>query len=313
MNTAALTRLVKQYLEHRRSLGHSVRRGDVLQLSQFVRFHYDEAPRKPLQAEVMLRWAVLPGTGNRNYYAMRMQRVRGFARYCATFDPRVQIPDCRLLGHGHWRVAPHIYTVEQISLLLQRARRLSTKCSPIHNLTYETFLGLIACAGLRTGEARALRCSDFDAKNRTLTIRKAKFSPERILPLHPTTVRALQHYLDVRLPLAPDKPWFFINRYHRPLSCCDISATFHRLDEGIVSTGARRPRIYDLRHTFATRHIAQWNRAGVSTASNLLLLSRYMGHQRFISTWWYVSPDAGALRRSASRFEHFFKGGKHAR
>ncbi|RRJ94227.1 hypothetical protein Ga0100231_000370 [Opitutaceae bacterium TAV4] len=310
MKPAALGSLVRRYVEHRRSLGYSVHACDLRKLLQFACFHHSEAPGKPLQAEVMLKWAVLPGTGNANYYAKRLIDVCGFARYCATFDPQVQIPDCRLLGYGHDRVAPHIFTSRQITLLLQRARNLSTKCSPIHNLTYETFLGLIACAGLRTGEARALRVADFDAKNRTLIIRKAKFSRERVLPLHPTTARALQRYLDARLPLAPDAPWFFINRYHRPLSACDICATFQRLDEGIVSTGARPPRIYDLRHTFATRHVAQWNRAGVSTGRNLLLLSRYMGHQRFISTWWYVSPDAGALRRGAAQFEHFFKGGK---
>jgi integrase len=312
MNASALTKLVGQYLEHRRSLGYSLHRYDR-PLLQFARFHQHEAPGKPLQTELMLKWAVLPGTGNRSYYTKRLARVRGFAQYCATFDPRTQIPDYRLLGRGYARVAPHIYTDRQITLLLRRARRLPTERSLIRNLTYETFLGLVACTGLRTCEARALRCSDFDAKNRTLTIRKTKFSPERVLPLHPTAARALQHYLNVRLPLAPNEPSFFINRHNHPLRQTNVHETFREIAQGIVSTGIRPPRIYDLRHTFATKHIARWNRAGVSTAHHLLLLSRYMGHQNFSDTWWYVSPDAGALRRSASRFEHFFKEGPHAR
>ncbi|RRJ98867.1 hypothetical protein Ga0100230_011190 [Opitutaceae bacterium TAV3] len=311
MKPAALGSLVRRYVEHRRSLGYSVHACDLRKLLQFACFHHSEAPGKPLQAEVMLKWAVLPGTGNANYYAKRLIDVCGFARYCATFDPQVQIPDCRLLGYGHDRVAPHIFTSRQITLLLQRARNLSTKCSPIHNLTYETFLGLIACAGLRTGEARALRVADFDAKNRTLIIRKAKFSRERVLPLHPPPRHAPCNAIWTRAcPWPLTHRGFSSTATTTPLSACDICATFQRLDEGIVSTGARPPRIYDLRHTFATRHVAQWNRAGVSTGRNLLLLSRYMGHQRFISTWWYVSPDAGALRRGAAQFEHFFKGGK---
>ncbi|RRJ98904.1 hypothetical protein Ga0100230_011415 [Opitutaceae bacterium TAV3] len=64
MKPAALGSLVRRYVEHRRSLGYSVHACDLRKLLQFACFHHSEAPGKPLQAEVMLKWAVLPGTGN---------------------------------------------------------------------------------------------------------------------------------------------------------------------------------------------------------------------------------------------------------
>ena len=40
-------------------------------------------------------------------------------------------------------------------------------------------------------------------------------------------------------------------------------------------------------------------------AHRLLLLSRYLGHRHFISTWWYVSSDPEALRSAAEQFRRF--------
>jgi integrase len=312
-STVPLTGLVRRYLDHRRALGFLLPRHD-LPLSRFARFHQSEAPGKPLQTAVMLKWATLPNTGGRDYHVKRLSIVRGFAKYCAALDARTQIPDYRLLGRGYTRLAPHIYTDQQIALLLQRARQILPRRSPLRPFTYETLLGLIACTGLRTCEALRLRCDDFDAGARTLKIRRTKFSPERILPLHATTARALQSYLDARLPLMPGEASFFINRNRRPLRPGDVQQTFRKIASGIPSNGARAlPRIYDLRHTFATRHIACWNQAGDSVAHRLLLLSRYMGHQNFSDTWWYVSADAKTLRTASTHFERFFKGGSRGR
>jgi integrase len=61
----------------------------------------------------------------------------------------------------------------------------------------------------------------------------------------------------------------------------------------------------DLRHTFATKLIATWVRQKAPVAHRLLLLSRYLGHRHFISTWWYVSSDPSALQSAAEQFRRF--------
>jgi integrase len=305
----SLSTLVRDYLAHRRKLGFSLDREHLL-LPQFARFHQRAARGQPLQISLIIKWAVLPATGNRNYYVKRLAMVRSFARYCATFDPRTQVPDRRILGRGYQRTIPHLYSDEEIRTLLLRARSLPTYRSPLRPLIFETLIGLVACTGIRINEALRLRIGDFDADAGTLLVPGSKFSPARLLPLHPSTVQALRRYLRARLQRQPEGEHFFMNRLGGPLKRSSTHETFGHLRAGIVSNGVRAyPRIHDLRHSFATRHIAKWSRQAAPVAHRLLLLSRYLGHKNFADTWWYVSADPATLRTTAARFDNFYRKG----
>ncbi len=61
--------------------------------------------------------------------------------------------------------------------------------------TYRTLIGILAATGMRVGEAIGLDHDDFDGANGILTVRNGKFGKSRELPLHPTTVAALDTYL----------------------------------------------------------------------------------------------------------------------
>jgi integrase len=301
----SLRTLVRGYLAHRRQFGFMLGNPHRM-LPQFARFHERVAPGQPLSTDVILKWAVQPGTGSRNYYVGRLAMVRAFARYCAVLDPRVQVPDYRLLGRGHLRVRPHVYSLAQIRLILRRARQLPTHRSPLRPLTYETLLGLIACTGLRLNEALRLGLSDIEFAHGTVRVPASKHSPQRVLPLHPSTLRALRRYRDARWRLHPIGGCFFLGRAGRPLKQSVVHDTFRHLARGLASNGERSlVRIHDLRHTFATRHIARWNRQAAPVTHRLLLLSRYLGHQNFGDTWWYVSSHPEMLRSAAQRFEAF--------
>jgi len=300
-----LSRLVERYLSHRRKLGFMLE-AEHRSLPRLARFHERAAPGQPLRTSLILKWAVQPGTGSRSYYVKRLASARGFAKFCAALDARVQIPDYRLLGPWFERKAPHIYSLDEIRLIMRQARALPTFRSPLRPLTYETLVGLIACTGLRFREALRLRLDDMDLDHGTLRVARCKFSPERMLPLHPSTVRALRRYRDARLRMHPLGEMFFVGRSGRPLCRSRVQEDFRTIRRGVIPNGARAaPRIHDLRHTFATRHIAKWNREAAPVAHRLLLLSRYLGHRSFGDTWWYISADPATLRRAASRFEQF--------
>lgn len=302
--TSLLTH-VHRYLIHRRRLGFVLGREQLL-LPKLARFHAAAAPGRPLQVAVILRWAVQPGTGNRSYYVKRLAMARSFARYCAALDPRVQVPDCRLLGDGYRRKAPHLYSSAEIRWLLRRARELPTYRSPLRPLTYETLLGLIACTGLRIREAMRLQLDDVDFARGTLHVARAKFSPDRLLPLHPSTLAALSRCHEARCRKHPIGGYFFLGRAGRPLECSGVHKTFRDLAQGLAANGAHPlPRIHDLRHTFASRHVARWSREAAPVMHRLLLLSRYLGHRQLRDTWWYVTTDADSLRVAAQRFERF--------
>lgn len=304
----SLLQHVRAYLAHRRALGFTLE-VDHRQLPKLARFHERVAPGQPLRTDLILKWAVQPNTGSRNYYVKRLAIARSFARYCAALEPGTQIPDYRLLGRGYVKSAPHIYSASEIRLLLRRARGLPTRRFPKRPITFETLLGLIACTGMRLNEALRLRCQDFDFEGGTVRVPRSKFSPERILPLHPSTLRAMRRYLRARSAARILGDHFFFNRFGERLCDTSIHSTFRDIVRPIACRGALpRPRIHDLRHTFATRHIARWNRQAAPVAHRLLLLSRYLGHQNFRDTWWYVSADPTTLRDAAARFQRFQRG-----
>ena len=300
-----LLRLVRRYLSHRRKLGF-ILEAEHRSLPRLARFHERAAPGQPLRTSLILKWAVQPGTGSRTYYVKRLASARGFAKYCAALDARVQIPDYRLLGPWFERKAPHIYSLDEIRLMMQQARALPTFRSPLRPLTYEALVGLIACTGLRLREALRLRLDDVDLDHSTLRVARCKYSPERVLPLHHSAVRALSRYRDARCRMHPFGEMFFVGRSGRPLCRSRVEENFRTIRRGVVPNGARpAPRIHDLRHTFATRHIAKWHYEAAPVAHRLLLLSRYLGHRSFGDTWWYISADPATLRQAASRFEQF--------
>jgi integrase len=300
----SLSTLVRRYLVSRRQLGYAMRSAELL--FDFGRFAARIAPGQPLTTALALRWATAVPTARRATHAGRLGMVRGFAKYCLTLDPRTQIPDARLLGPTFQRIRPHLYSTSEIRRIIQRTRKLATRRSPLHRLTYETLIGLLACTGLRPGEALRLRLRDFDADQGQLRVLPCKFSPERVIPLHATTVMVLRRYREARQTHFPWGETLFIGGTGRPLSARRTERVFRRLTEGLTPTGQRRSlRLMDFRHTFASHWISQWSRQSQPVAHHLLLLARYLGHRSFHSTWWYVSSDPVALRFAANAFRQF--------
>ena len=172
--------------------------------------------------------------------------------------------------------------------------------------TFRTLIGLLACTGIRKCEALKLCDDDFDFTAGTLRVPATKWSAPRTLPLHPSAIRALRHYQSLRHDRDPCTRHFFVGPFGRPLSGSSAQWTFRHLTQGIPSNGARPGlRLYDFRHTFATRLISRWSRQSVPLANRLVLLSRYLGHKYFHHTYWYVQHDLSALRAAANRFEQY--------
>lgn len=298
-----LDSMVESYLAERRALGFLLHDSGRL-LHDFARFVDGTSPGQPITTAIAIQWACLRPTGR----PRRLDAVRGFACYCAITDPRTQIPSARLLGPRYVRRAPHIFTPEQVTLIMQRAASLP-KISPSRPHTFETFFGLLACTGLRAGEARRLRCHDFDPNAGTLLVPATKFSPERLLPLHRSTVRALVRYQKLRKRLVPFGEHFFVSLYGRPLRTCLIDRAFRSVTTDMPCNGDRpRPRPHDFRHTFATNWVAQWSREARPLSHYLLRLASYLGHRNMAMTWWYVSGDQRALDAAAEQFGRYRHG-----
>lgn len=181
-----------------------------------------------------------------------MTAVRGFARYLSGLDPDTQVPPPRLMPEPqHWR-PPFIYTPADVTALVEAAGRLP---SPRRAATYQTLFALLAAAGLRVGEAIRLDTTDLDRDQGVLLIKQSKFGKSRYVLLHPSTVDALHRYTNRRneyQPL-PGNDSFFVSLTGRRLIYPSVLKVFGHLraDTALGAGSARRPRIHDLRHTFA--------------------------------------------------------------
>ncbi len=296
---------VEEYLQFRRSLGYQLR-VEGRQLQQFAAFADGERHRGPLTIELAVRWARLPATGDPLYWARRLEIVRCFARYLAVTEPGTELPPRGLLGPAHRRTTPHIYADTEVAALIGSAGRLGP-AGGLRPRTYATLLGLLAATGLRISEALHLKKTDTNLDRRILTIRETKFRKTRLVPLHPTAVTELRNYAEVRerLTASCESDHFFVSDVGQQLPYSTVRNVFRRLcgELQITGTGSRRPRLHDLRHTFACRRVERWYDAGVNLDQAVTALSVYLGHAKVSDTYWYLTATPELLARAAMRFE----------
>ena len=299
--------LVDMYLAARRSVGFDLRIAGR-QLHAFARFADQTGHRGPLTVDVAVRWAQSAPRGTRLTWARRLQTLRPFMKYRAQFDPGTEIAPSGLFGPVHRRLVPHIYTEAEVSALVDAAAQLR----PVTGLrlrarTYATLFGLLASTGLRISEALALTPTDVDLPAASLTVRKTKFRKSRLVPLHPTTVAALQRYVAARRRRVSDRriETFLVSEQGTPLGDRMVHHTFAKLRArlGWIGRGDYAlPRVHDLRHTFLCRALVRSYQQQQGVDHVIDLLSTYVGHASVADTYWYVTAIPDLLALAGQRF-----------
>jgi integrase len=300
--------LAKEYLAYRKDLGFQLVSTEPL-LLQFAEYADRTGHRGPLTMELIVRWVKLPKAASPGYLARRLDVVRGFARHRAVADPRTEIPPPRLLGAAYRRRPPHIYSEAELSALVTAARGL-TPSTGLRPHTYATLFGLLACTGLRVSEAVKLTRDDIDWRQGLLTIRQTKFRKSRLVPLHATALAALRDYAARRdrLHPSPTTGAFFLTSRGTALALASVGVTFWKLRKQLRWTAGRgtgKPRIHDLRHTFACRRLQRWYADGVDVDHAVAALSTYLGHVTVSHTYWYLTGTPKLLALATARFERF--------
>ena len=216
---------------------------------------------------------------------------------------------------------PYIYSRQEIAALLAAAKSLPPNNRfRLRPHVCHCLIALLCALGLRLGEACRLHIGDVDLAQGLLLLRQTKFHKSRTVPFGPRVGRCLQAYLEARqrlfTPVRASDPLFVA---YRPTCVCTsmIRGPFPALlkSAGIDSLGPPRPRLHDLRHTFAVHRLLRWYREGVDVQSKLPLLSTFLGHVEISSTQVYLTITADLLREANRRFQRdfgdvFAKGGR---
>lgn len=293
-----VAQLIDDYLRLRRSLGFKLEKSGVL-LVQFHRF-LQEKNITAITVEVMVDWAILPG-GDRQWHAARLGILRSFARWAHMFDSTIEVPPAGLLPAQSERLVGFVYSSEEIAALMAAASEIRT---PLVAATYRTLIGLLAATGLRVGEA--IRANRRDLTQGVLTVADTKFGKTRLVPLHPTTVAVLEDYARLRDGILGQVPSdaLFVSSAGTRLIYKNVALVFHRLvgKTGILPrSGLCRPRLHDLRHTFAVSTMLDAYHHDRDAAEVLPILSTYLGHASPGSTYWYLQADPHLLAAAAER------------
>ena len=184
---------------------------------------------------------------------------------------------------------------------------------PLRAAAYQTLIGLLAVTGMRIGEAIRLDRADLDLAGGVLTVRESKFGKSRLVPLHPTAADALGGYLRLREQPhpRPRTASVFISLAGTRLDYRNVHATWKLLAAraGLQPRSPScRPRIHDLRHSFAVRSLLDAYAAGQDGQARLALLATWLGHVDPAATYWYLSAAPELLALAGQRLDDHMAG-----
>ena len=299
-----LTHLVDSYLDLRRATGFGMKVHQYL-LHGFASFAAQRGETH-IRTCTAIAWAAqAPSEGQR---ANRLGMLRVFARFAHAEDARHEVPPDRVFHARRVHYRPFLFTPDQLHDLLVRASKLPPAES-IRPWTFATLFSLLAVTGLRISEALNLRLADITDDG--LLIRETKFHKSRLVPVHPTTMAALQRYLEHRRIAKDDH--VFLSLRGRGIRYSGVVTVFLRLVRAMgihPGPGQSGPRIHDLRHGFAIRVIESCTGDRTAVDSSMVALMTYMGHGRIDSTYWYLHATPRMLAQASEMAEASTNGGR---
>lgn len=193
---------------------------------------------------------------------------------------------------------PYIFTHEEIQtiFLLSNSLKISYQYSQTMIFTMPAILRLLYSAGLRIGEALAIKNKDINFEKRIIVINDSKNNTQRLAAINDSLLPVLLQYKEFRNKnpiekiLLPESPFFVTQRGK---SCLRESVRHWFYDilnrAGISSKlGGNPPRIHDLRHTAAVHSLANMVRNNIDVYCALPMISVFLGHSDPKSTNNYV-------------------------
>jgi integrase/recombinase XerD len=244
----------------------------------------------------------------------RRQRLRIVYRFCLfrrRDTPTCFVPDPSAFPPRRPRPRPYIFSATEIGQLLTAASRFhGSGTSPLQREVARVGVVLLYTTGLRRGEAARLTIDDYDPAAHVLTIRETKFFKSRLVPLSADAVSELTAYLQARqrvsgVPHAVDPLLGHCRGGRlRPYTPDAFTRLLGRVIRavGMRTASGGRPRVHDLRFTFAVHALLRWYQNGVDVQTRLPALATYLGHSSILSTEYYLSFLPATAEAASQRF-----------
>lgn len=309
LDSNRITLQIEEYITYKRSLGYVIKT-ESQELRRFAKYTREIKYDGPVMSELAIQWASLDNNFTRKYMARRLETLHTFAVYISVFDAEAQVPQIDIFGKAHMRTNPYIYTDDEVLSLMCRTSDLYSP-DEIRANTVSSAIGLMYATGIRVSELTSLKITDVQLKEGHIFINSSKFKKDRIVPLHPTVIVKLSEYrslIESKIGARNDDDYFYVTSYGHRFNSRAFEYAFKLIRPLVFGKVTKRPRLYDLRHSFACNTIKRWHETGEDVNRKLYLLSTYMGHVKPEDTYWYLSATPELLGIAARKFEDRFGG-----
>jgi len=322
--TSPLAKQIQRFFDYKRAAGCRYRSEEELlrHLDRFLVTHL--VARDPiLTLEVVRAYVTHGGARADATRGNRLGLIRELCRFLAVEDPRHEVPPPRYLGIHCRPYVQRVLTREEGKRFLAACASFPrAHCSPLRGIVQGTALMLLYLAGLRLGEALRLTIGDVDLSAGLLHVRQTKFGKSRFVPIAPDVAQRLREcswVVEQRLGVRGRNAPFFSGPRGEPVSGNALRTSFREIlvHADIAQKGSvRRPRLHDLRGTFAVHRLLLWYERDADLDAKLPLLATYLGHVGLGSSQRYLQLTKDLLgevfRRHQARFGHLITDGQGA-
>lgn len=265
---------------------------NLIRFNNFLADNYSKAEK--LTNHMVQDWCNRRETESNASRNTRVLPIRNFLKYAVSRNLLdVQIP--KVLYQKLNPREPHIFSEDELAFFFQKTvefsfdKREYDKACILKRMLVPVYFRLLYSTGMRTNEARELRCEDVDLENGVISIVNTKGLDQHRVALHPSMLALLRRYDEAVGRIMPDRKVFFPTVKDTFHSIMWQSSVFRILWSKISSQNARA---YDFRSNYAVRNISSWSYEGPAWFDKLIYLSRSMGHRKIESTCYYfhLSP-----------------------
>ena len=272
-------------------------------LRHFDRFCVECHPEaETLSEKLALSWLEKRPNENSGGLKKRANTIRQFGKYLNYVGVSAYVLPAGYIG-GNSSFAPYILSDDELASFFAAADNIPVgKFSPCRHYVISVFFRLLYCCGLRPNECRLLKTEDVELQDGKITVRDTKKNRDRIVMMSNDMLALCIRYNDIVKGFYPNRTYFFPNSrggayasnsmIHMFLNC------WRKTKESKESV--REPRIYDLRHRFATAILMEWIDKEQDIQALLPQLSVYMGHVNLSATAYYIHLLPSNLTQSTS-------------
>jgi integrase/recombinase XerD len=183
---------------------------------------------------------------------------------------------------------PYVYSNDELRVLLHAASLHVHLNHALEPETLRVVLLFLYATGTKVSEVVHLTETDVDAAAKRVFIRETATTRKRTIPISPELLDIVEGYISWKRCIGFSGPSLFIQRDGRSILKDTIYRNFRKLlrvsrlyrRDGV----SERPRLQDLRFTFAVHRITAWIHDGADLDRLLPALSAYMGQKDLTGT-----------------------------